>query len=114
MTIIGSLPPISNIQPNSVEPSRPAIAPPGAKPAELKPAGAPPEDFTNVIDRAVSGVEEKRAEAAAVTREVLVGENPNLHQAMLAMQEASLSFSLMVEVRNKVIESYKELMRMSV
>jgi len=37
-----------------------------------------------------------------------------LHQSVIAMQEASLSFSLMVEVRNKVVESYQELMRMPV
>jgi flagellar hook-basal body complex protein FliE len=43
-----------------------------------------------------------------------MGDNPNLHQSVIAMQEASLSFSLMVEVRNKVVESYQELMRMPV
>jgi len=38
----------------------------------------------------------------------------NLHQAMISMQEASVSFSLMVEVRNKLVESYQELMRMQI
>jgi flagellar hook-basal body complex protein FliE len=37
-----------------------------------------------------------------------------LHQAMIAMEEASVSFQLMVEVRNKLLESYQELMRMQV
>jgi flagellar hook-basal body complex protein FliE len=43
-----------------------------------------------------------------------MGDNPNLHQSVIAMQEASVSFGLMVEVRNKVVESYQELMRMPV
>ena len=37
-----------------------------------------------------------------------------LHQAMIAMEEASVSFQLMVEVRNKLLESYQELMRMQI
>jgi flagellar hook-basal body complex protein FliE len=45
---------------------------------------------------------------------VLSGENVPLHQAMIAMEEASVSFQLMVEVRNKLMESYQELMRMQI
>ena len=37
-----------------------------------------------------------------------------LHQAMIAMEEANVSLQLMVEVRNKLLESYQELMRMQV
>jgi flagellar hook-basal body complex protein FliE len=67
-----------------------------------------------MFDHAIDGLEAKQAAAADVTRSVLMGENPNLHQGVIAMQEASLSFSLMVEVRNKVVESYQHLMRMPV
>ena len=37
-----------------------------------------------------------------------------MHQAMIAMEEASVSFQLMAEVRNKLLESYQELMRMQI
>ncbi len=37
-----------------------------------------------------------------------------LHQAMIANEESSIAFQLMVEVRNKLLESYQELMRMQV
>ena len=47
-------------------------------------------------------------------QKVLTGEANNLHQATIAAQEASVAFSLMVEVRNKLVESYQELMRMQV
>ena len=37
-----------------------------------------------------------------------------LHQSVIAMQEAGVAFQLMVEVRNKLVDSYQELMRMPV
>jgi flagellar hook-basal body complex protein FliE len=76
--------------------------------------GQEPGSFSSVIENMVSGVEQSETNAAAVTRSVLLGDNPNLHQSVIAMQEASLNFSLMVQVRNKVVESYQELMRLPV
>ncbi len=77
-------------------------------------AGPSGPGFGNLFDKLVTDVENRQAEAGAVTRSVLLGDNPNLHQSVIAMQEASLAFGLMVEVRNKVVESYQELMRMPV
>lgn len=111
---------ISSLSSVSAAPLRPNAAPAPAVDRELrgltsKPgAGQTGEAFGSVFERMIGDVETKQAEAAAVTREVLMGDNPNLHQSVIAMQEASLSFSLMVEVRNKVLESYQELMRMPV
>jgi flagellar hook-basal body complex protein FliE len=70
--------------------------------------------FSNIIDRAVQEVDGKMKAAAADQANVITGETNNLHQAMISMQEASVAFSLMVEVRNKLVESYQELMRMQV
>jgi flagellar hook-basal body complex protein FliE len=42
------------------------------------------------------------------------GGNVPLHQAVIAMEEANVSFQLMVEVRNKLLESYQEIMRMQI
>lgn len=64
-------------------------------------------DFIHDVD-AMS----KRAQSARAS--LLSGESNNLHQAMLASQEAGVSFSLMVEMRNKVLETYQELMRLQV
>ncbi|MFM8335295.1 MAG: flagellar hook-basal body complex protein FliE [Opitutaceae bacterium] len=73
-----------------------------------------PVDFAGILSQAVSPLLEKQAESAAVTRSVLLGQGAPLHQGMIAMQEASVAFSLMVEVRNKVVEGFQELMRMPV
>jgi flagellar hook-basal body complex protein FliE len=73
-----------------------------------------PGGFGQVFGQLVSAVDGKQKEAQAITRDVLLGNSDNLHQSMIAMQEAGVAFQLMVEVRNKVVESYQELMRMPV
>jgi flagellar hook-basal body complex protein FliE len=75
------------------------------------PAG---EGFSKVFDQLIGSVESKQAQANAVTRDVLAGGQGQLHQSVIAMQEASVAFSLMVEVRNKLVDSYQEIMRMPV
>lgn len=71
-------------------------------------------EFNSLLDRAVSAVNDKMQVADAEKTKLFTGETDNLHQAMIAMQEASVAFSLMVEVRNKLVESYQEIMRMQV
>lgn len=88
--------------PKITAPSSPAIT------------GAPSESFGNVIDGLIGAVDAKQDAAQAITRRVLLGESDHLHQSVIAMQEASVAFTMMVEVRNKLVESYQELMRMSV
>ena len=70
--------------------------------------------FSNVLGELVDGVNSKQAAAGEAVNGLLTGQNVPLHQAMIAMEEASVSFQLMVEVRNKLLESYQELMRMQV
>ena len=72
----------------------------------------PTEGFGQMLDGLVASVDAKQAGAKALTQKVLLGDSDQLHQSVIAMQEAGVSFSLMVEVRNKLIESYQELMRM--
>jgi flagellar hook-basal body complex protein FliE len=62
----------------------------------------------------VRDVSATQANAGAAVEGLLAGKDVSLHQAMIAMEEASVSFQLMVEVRNRLLESYQELMRMQV
>jgi flagellar hook-basal body complex protein FliE len=62
----------------------------------------------------INAVDSKQKAAMESQRAFLAGESNNLHQTMIAGQEASLAFSLMVEMRNKVMEAYQELMRLQV
>jgi flagellar hook-basal body complex protein FliE len=43
-----------------------------------------------------------------------VGEQGNLHEVMIALEKAKLSFELILAVRNKSLEAYQELMRMQI
>ncbi|MBM3880959.1 MAG: flagellar hook-basal body complex protein FliE [Verrucomicrobia bacterium] len=70
--------------------------------------------FDSALDRLVQGVSQKQAVARETMAGLMSGQQVPLHQAMIAMEEASVSFQLMVEVRNRLLESYQELMRMQV
>jgi flagellar hook-basal body complex protein FliE len=75
-------------------------------------AGGP--QFQGVLSQMVSEVSAKQGAAGAAMNGVMSGSGVPLHQAMIAVEEASISFQLMVEVRNRLLESYQELMRMQV
>ena len=77
-------------------------------------AGAKPASFSSMLENAVQDVNSKMQAADVEKGKLLTGETSNVHQAMIAVQESSVAFSLMVEVRNKLVESYQELMRMQV
>jgi flagellar hook-basal body complex protein FliE len=70
--------------------------------------------FSDFLGQMVQDVNAKQGAASSAMEGVLTGQNVPLHQAMIAMEEASVSFQLMVEVRNKLLESYQELMRMQI
>lgn len=68
----------------------------------------------NAIRDFVLEVDAKQKEAGDMRAAVLSGQSNNLHRTMIASQEASVSFSLMVEMRNKLMEAYQEIMRIQV
>ena len=70
----------------------------------------PLEGAKSMVESVDGAMKAGRAQANAV----MTGESDNLHQSMIAMQEAGVAFNLMLEVRNKMMESYQELMRMQV
>ena len=75
---------------------------------------AGPDPFGSMMKKFVNDVDGKMKTAATEKSRVLSGESTNLHQAMIASQESSVAFTLMVELRNKLVESYQELMRAQV
>ena len=70
--------------------------------------------FGDVLNQFVSEVNDKQIASGQAVNDLLAGKDIPLHQAMIAMQEAGVAFQLMVEVRNKLLEGYQELMRMQV
>ncbi|HEX4119649.1 MAG TPA: flagellar hook-basal body complex protein FliE [Verrucomicrobiae bacterium] len=70
--------------------------------------------FENFLGGLINDVAQKQAAASDAVSGLMSGKNVSLHQAMISMEEANVSFQMMVEVRNKLLDSYQELMRMQV
>ncbi len=110
MSTIGSVNPLPGLNATRLEGPDLTLPKLGLAPAPgtVTPAGG----FGPMLDGLVGLVDAKQQSAQAITQKVLLGDSDQLHQSVIAMQEASVAFSLMVEVRNKLVDSYQELMRM--
>ena len=87
---------------------------PGILPNPIAATTPQPGGFDKLVGGLVQEVTAKQAAAGESVNALLSGQNVSLHQTMISMEEASISFQLMVEVRNKLLESYQELMRMQI
>lgn len=70
--------------------------------------------FQSAFLDAVSKVEEFQHNAKSSVDRFLSGEGEELHQVALAAKQAELSFDLFLQIRNKVVAAYEEVMRMQV
>ena len=68
--------------------------------------------FDNVLGKFVNEVNDKHVKMGSSLQAMLSGQNVPLHQVMTEFQEAGVAFSMMVELRNKLLASYKELVSM--
>jgi flagellar hook-basal body complex protein FliE len=75
---------------------------------------APAGGFGEALARAIRQVENFRLEADQTVERFLAGEAEDLHTVALATQRAELAFELFMQVRNKVVQAYQEIMRMQV
>ena len=70
--------------------------------------------FADMFEKFVKGVDQKKKVSAQQTQDLILGRSDNIHEAVVKSEEAKVAFNLMIEVRNKLVDSYKELMRMQV
>jgi flagellar hook-basal body complex protein FliE len=92
-----------------------SIAPVGLAPEVAAPGpAAEPGAFGSVLSEAIRRVEGDRAESRASVERFLAGEPEEIHHLVLNAQKAELSFELFLQVRNKVVQAYQEIMRMPV
>ncbi|MCB9478205.1 MAG: flagellar hook-basal body complex protein FliE [Deltaproteobacteria bacterium] len=82
--------------------------------AEAKKADEQGPAFSEVLKSAIEEVSGLESEADQAIQELITGQNDNIHEAMIALQKADVSFKAMMEVRDKLIGAYKEIMRMQV
>ena len=72
------------------------------------------DSFASMLGQMVSDVNAKQNISAQAVSALQSGQTVPLHKAVIAMEEANVSFQLMVEVRNRLLDSYQEIMRMQI
>jgi flagellar hook-basal body complex protein FliE len=93
--------PVSNIPPIPVADS-------------LTPAGATDSsnEFSSILTNTISSLQSVQNNADSAVQQFLTGENDDLHTTVLATQRAEMAFELGLQVRNKVVSAYQEVMKM--
>lgn len=86
--------------------------PPLAQPSKLDSAST--DSFQKLLSDAVESLNKLQAEADASAARLAAGEPVELHEVLLANERASIAFQLAMQVRNKIVEAYQEVMRMQV
>lgn len=76
-------------------------------------AGAP--DFAQVLKNSLDKVNQTQVQSTQMAEKMAAGDTTqNLHEVMIALQTASVSFQEMVQVRNKIVSAYQDVMNMQV
>lgn len=70
--------------------------------------------FSDMVEDYVSEVNSLQDEADQALNDIATGKTDNVHRFAIKVSEADLSFRLMVEIRNKLVDAYNEIMKMSV
>src|SRR5450755_2445055 len=73
-----------------------------------------PGTWGHMVQQMVLDVNSKQQNASQMVTDVLKGGPTPVHEAMVATEEASLSFEFLAEMRNKVVEAYQQVMQMQV
>lgn len=90
----------------------------GREPVTAAGTGAPApvvqsaETFAELLNRALSAVNDAQREADAAAIAFATGENRDVAALMMATEQAHLALDLTIQVRNKVLEAYQEIVRM--
>lgn len=80
----------------------------------IQPADNKPDNFATLMQQYVQQANQETKAASAAGVELAMGNSTNVSETLLAMQKADLSFQLMMGVRNKLVDAYREVMRMQV
>jgi flagellar hook-basal body complex protein FliE len=86
----------------------------GASSAEKAAAPAGTRSFAEMLQQGLATVDQAQQEADDQAVKLVSGKADNLHDVVIAAEEAALTLSLTVQVRNKAVEAYQEIMRMQI
>lgn len=80
----------------------------------VTPAGSGAGAFVRVLGQFLGDAGSQQAQAEQSVTNLAAGRSDNVHNAMLAMAKADLSFHLVLEIRNRLSDAYQEIMRMQI
>lgn len=70
--------------------------------------------FLDSLKSAIGKVNDAQMDARQAVDALMTGETQDIHRTMVALQEADVSFQLMMQIRNKLVTAYEEIQRMQV
>lgn len=74
--------------------------------------GKPGASFADTLNQAIQGVNELQKTADKQMQNLATGKTDNVADVMIATEKADIALKLMVQVRNKIIDAYQEIMKM--
>ena len=87
----------------------------GGRVAEAQSAPAGGADFAQILQNSIAQVSQTQQQAEGMAANFAAGDgNANLHEVMISLQKANISFQEMVQVRNKLVSAYQDVMNMQV
>jgi len=72
------------------------------------------KSFTEALEDSIEKVNKLQNDADQAVQELMVGKTKDIHNTMIALEKADVSFQMMMKVRGKILEAYEEVMRMQV
>ncbi|MEK4629555.1 MAG: flagellar hook-basal body complex protein FliE [Solibacillus sp.] len=72
------------------------------------------QQFADALKNAIASVNEQQSTSDMMTQKLISGGDVDLYEVMVASQKASITLNTTIEIRNKAVEAYQEIMRMSV
>ncbi|OFZ21093.1 MAG: flagellar hook-basal body complex protein FliE [Bdellovibrionales bacterium GWB1_55_8] len=81
---------------------------------EASTAGDNAKTFSEMLRNSFDQVNQDQHEADRAIKEMVAGRNKNIHETMLTIERADTSLKLALQVRNKILDAYREIMRMQV
>ena len=76
------------------------------------PKTSPAGSFNAVVEQFIGDVNNEQVKADMAIQKLVTGETDNVQEVMLQLSQADLSFRMFVEVRDKAVDAYQEIMRM--
>lgn len=78
------------------------------------PAATGSASFSDLMTKSFDQVNDFQHQADRAVGELVAGRSKNIHETMLTIERADTSLKLMTQVRNKILDAYREIMRMQV